>query len=295
MADTKITALTELASAYATGDLLCLVDVSDTTMDAAGTNKKTTLANLLGNLPGTPIGLAAQTYLNSDGANILALRNSTNAQAFRVYNTYTDASNNEYGAFAWAANVLQVGSVATGSGSNRDTELIASSGTVRLGSGVMFQPMTNYKIGNSGGIMAFQFVGSTSGAWNGGQFYGFNGFVAAKTSSETLTLYNERGLSTVITNEGATSKPTLSLTGASAGLFYEFAVQDADGLRIKAATGDTIRVTDSVTASGGYIESTTIGSVVRLFALNTTEWVATSIHGVWTDGTFTYDDTGLTT
>lgn len=46
MADSKISALTELSAAPATGDLLVLVDISDTTMAASGTNKKITWANL---------------------------------------------------------------------------------------------------------------------------------------------------------------------------------------------------------------------------------------------------------
>jgi hypothetical protein len=47
MADTKITALTALTGANsAPGDLLTLVDVSDTTMDAAGTNKSITRQEL---------------------------------------------------------------------------------------------------------------------------------------------------------------------------------------------------------------------------------------------------------
>lgn len=46
MADTKITGLTVLGAAPATGDLVELVDVSDTTMSANGTNKSMTVANL---------------------------------------------------------------------------------------------------------------------------------------------------------------------------------------------------------------------------------------------------------
>jgi len=99
----------------------------------------------------------------------------------------------------------------------------------------------------------------------------------------------------VFTNEGATAANYHTLPSAAAGLFYTFVVQDSDGIRVTANTADTIRVIDSVTATAGYIESTTIGSVVTLVAINATEWIATSIHGVWTDGTFTYDDTGLTT
>lgn len=45
MADTKISGLTELTT-KATDDLLVIVDVSDTTMAATGTDKKITVANL---------------------------------------------------------------------------------------------------------------------------------------------------------------------------------------------------------------------------------------------------------
>lgn len=45
MADTKTTGLTALTT-LADGDLFMVVDVSDTTMDAAGTNKKITAANV---------------------------------------------------------------------------------------------------------------------------------------------------------------------------------------------------------------------------------------------------------
>jgi hypothetical protein len=49
LADTKISDLTALGAAPATGDLFVVVDVSDTSMAASGTNKKITAANLLAN------------------------------------------------------------------------------------------------------------------------------------------------------------------------------------------------------------------------------------------------------
>lgn len=52
----KITDLTALASGHATGDLLEILDVSDTTMSVNGTNKKTTLAQLCGNFPSSVRG-----------------------------------------------------------------------------------------------------------------------------------------------------------------------------------------------------------------------------------------------
>lgn len=49
MADTKITDLDALAVAPATDDLLVIVDVSDTTMAASGTDKQITVEDLLAN------------------------------------------------------------------------------------------------------------------------------------------------------------------------------------------------------------------------------------------------------
>lgn len=97
------------------------------------------------------------------------------------------------------------------------------------------------------------------------------------------------------TNEGATAETYVDLPGAETGLHFTACVQDADGFRYTAASGDTIRVIDKVTAAAGYISSTTIGSCVAVTAINATEWFATSINGTWTDGTFTFDNTSLTT
>lgn len=59
--------------------------------------------------------------LYRDAANTLAQRNGTNAQTFKIANTYTDASNNEYGVIDWtvAANILTIGAKAAGTGTQR--------------------------------------------------------------------------------------------------------------------------------------------------------------------------------
>jgi hypothetical protein len=66
-----------------------------------------------------------------DAGNILAQRNGTNAQTFRVYNTYTDASNYERGVFDWTttANTLTLGTDKLGTGSDRGIN-ITIGGTV---------------------------------------------------------------------------------------------------------------------------------------------------------------------
>ena len=69
--------------------------------------------------------------LDTDATNVLAQRNSTNAQTFRIYNTYTDASNYERGKIEWSSNVLRIGTEKAGTGSARALEL-QTDGTTRL-------------------------------------------------------------------------------------------------------------------------------------------------------------------
>ena len=57
--------------------------------------------------------------LYRDAANTLAQRNGVNAQAFNLYNTYTDASNYERGFMRFVSNVLEIGTQAAGTGTNR--------------------------------------------------------------------------------------------------------------------------------------------------------------------------------
>jgi hypothetical protein len=59
------------------------------------------------------------TRLNRDAANILAQRNAANAQTFRVYNTFTDASNYERLSTTWSSNVCYTKPENAGTGSAR--------------------------------------------------------------------------------------------------------------------------------------------------------------------------------
>lgn len=85
----------------------------------------------------------------------------------------------------------------------------------------------------------------------------------------------------------------LGLPSASAGLDYYFSIANASTMRINAASNDKIRIATRDTALAGYLESATLGSSLRLIAINADLWQVVHIHGVWTDGTFIYDDTGL--
>jgi hypothetical protein len=70
-------------------------------------------------------GWVSDTAFCLDAANAVALRNGTNAQRFRVYNTFTDASNFESGFVDWTTNgsVFTVGTTQAGTGSARQTQV----------------------------------------------------------------------------------------------------------------------------------------------------------------------------
>jgi len=72
--------------------------------------------------------------LRDDADNTLALRNGAAAQKFRVYNTYTDASNYERGIFEWASNELNIATVKSGSGLARNI-LLAADGALKIYTG----------------------------------------------------------------------------------------------------------------------------------------------------------------
>ena len=129
---------------------------------------------------GTGTGNGDLILIRDDAANVLAQRNGTNAQTFRIYNTYTDASNYERGFLRWSSNVLEIGTEGAGTGSNTRgmrVNLGGQSATfARSGSGVrlecrdiligagIFCATGSFTLQNSAGgdFGALQFGGSTS-------------------------------------------------------------------------------------------------------------------------------------
>lgn len=73
MPDTKISGLASLAGALAvaSGDLFVMVDVSDTSMAASGTDKQITAADLAANLGFSVATIAADFPINAGAANAL--------------------------------------------------------------------------------------------------------------------------------------------------------------------------------------------------------------------------------
>jgi hypothetical protein len=125
-----------------------------------------------------------QVYLYSDATNVLAQRHGdtpTNAQTFRIYNTFTDSSNYERGKLEWSSNVLRIGTEKAGTGSARALELQTDgvtrltigttgtttfSGSVNVGGQIRLQSASNTRLaqgGNDGDLQIFRNDASTPG------------------------------------------------------------------------------------------------------------------------------------
>ena len=133
---------------------------------------------------GNPSAAAGDTFLFRDAASIIAQRNTTTAQAFRAYNTYTDASNYERGVFDWktSANVLRIGTEAAGTGTARSVQLVAGGSVYSFPvSGNMLVP------GNvstpSGGQIGFSGRSQITSAASGSLTFSNNALTASATVS----------------------------------------------------------------------------------------------------------------
>jgi len=102
--------------------------------------------------------------------------------------------------------------------------------------------------------------------------------VEAFTANDTLTS-DESGK--VCTNEGAAGAIELTLPTAAAGITYTFYVQAAQYLRINAGASDTIRNAGTASAAAGYFRANTVGNLIRITAINATEWVTETVVGTW--------------
>ncbi|WP_146177528.1 hypothetical protein [Glaciimonas sp. PCH181] len=78
------------------------------------------------NSPSTGIVNSAGTLVLTSQSNFVDQRNGATAQGLRVSNTWTDASNNEYGVNAWIANVYTIGTQNAGTGVARSVSFVCA-------------------------------------------------------------------------------------------------------------------------------------------------------------------------
>jgi len=169
-------------------------------------------------------------YMYTDAANTLAQRSGTNAQTFRLYNTYTDAANYERGFMRWASNFLQIGAEAAGTGTARALKVISGTNSIWL-EGAVGQGGQIYVASGNGGAennvawLRFRQNGSDRGyvgyTTSGGGVFGlFNSSAAPMIRFDDST-----GVATVAANTatpagGSTSARLLMGTTAQFGIYY---------------------------------------------------------------------------
>lgn len=180
-----------------------------------------------------------------DAASVLAQRNGTNAQTFRLYNTYTDASNYERGVVGWSGNAFVIGTQAAGTGTQREITLTPKN-TVTVDSPTSNSSWLSLKysgteyiklgLGVVGyGLVSGSVYGSTSSvAVASGQVRLGGSSVTYETSSTTY-MTATMAVSTApvlkLHTVGLTTKPGLSIESTSA--------QTADAIQVFSDAGIT--------------------------------------------------------
>jgi hypothetical protein len=167
------------------------------------------------------------TFLYRDDAGVIAQRNGTNAQEFRFYNTFTDASNYERGSVKWDTNVFKLSTEAAGTGVSRSMYIVAEE-DLRLQCGV-------------GDTISFYPANTNSFGLNSSRFYAVSEQDLGSATFKFGTVWASSG------RFGASSTTPIRWTNASAGSKEGYLYNDAGGIGII----DSGSITGSV--SGHYI------------------------------------------
>jgi len=171
------------------------------------------------------------TAFNLEAAGTYAQRNGTNSQAFRVYNTYTDASNYERGIFEWYSNTLYIGTQNAGSGSARNLQFIVG-GNAIADYGITYPGAFNFTSSTAAG--GAHFINNTATLYTGcAYFFAPNTTAGGNTAmfiGVANTTKNSFSLSFTYAGSGSTSNaivfqfngiapPALSINSAGLAAF----------------------------------------------------------------------------
>lgn len=101
------------------------------------------------------------------------------------------------------------------------------------------------------------------------------------TATVNIAAANSHKLHTNVGATGAASGRIATLPAISTRYRYPVVIENANGLRIKANTGDQIRIRNNISIAGGYIESTSIGASLTLVGVKANLWIAMGDDGSW--------------
>ena len=234
---------------------------------------------------------AADVKLFRDAAGILAQRNGANAQTSRVYNTFTDASNGEWGEIGWASNVLSIGTKANGTGAARNLQFVVG-GVSKLDYGVtvantisMLGGSNPFQVANNGVNVVVTAAGTGSLLFAVGGNYSFG---IMNTPHRSVSMPND-GLYAWSSDGGPQDTQDAAFSRISAGVI-------GVGTGAQGSTAGTLKA--AVVATPGTTVSSlpaaaTAGAGARAFVTDATaSTFGTAVTGggsnavpVWTDGT----------
>ena len=168
----------------------------------------------------TAYNTTPDTYLYRDGVGIISQRNGANAQGFRVFNTFTDASSYEMASLDWIkyAGNLTLSTQATGTGTARGLVFEAANAQISFfTSGASWQILAG----------ALRVAGDNTGAIGGissnrpGTVYSYTGFKATGAASSIEVWNTNAATSTVNYEKGvfdwSTTANTLTIGSKAAG------------------------------------------------------------------------------
>lgn len=176
-------------------------------------------------------------FVLRDASNTLAQRNGTNAQTFRLYNTFTDASNFERLSLGWSGNVLNIANQAAGTGTLRSIAFSANGAAntpPALFTGTWFTGGTST---TTKPHLLIEPAGTTSTGWStAGTAFGVN---AASGFTGRLLDLQQNGISVFnVSNTGRLSNATIGNLREST-----FVITDAAGFEINPLNGPMQRIT----------------------------------------------------
>lgn len=155
----------------------------------------------------------ADLFILRDAANTLAQRNGANAQAFRLYNTFTDVNNYERGEIAWVANELRFRTAIGGTGTNRNISIDTGNpnGNIVLrvnGTAVWQVSTTGTLIASTDNTIDI----GASGATRPRNIYAGTGFLASEAANGKQGTAVLVGGTKVVSNTSVTANSRIFLT-----------------------------------------------------------------------------------
>lgn len=213
-----------------------------------------------------PESVGLDTTMVRDAPDIVALRRATNPNGFRVYNTFTDASNYERIANEWNTNTAILGARAAGTGTFRATRLYGSNVAIFTGA-TDGAAQNNFAVDSAGAVTAR--AGTSSSTFTVG------GVLNVNTTSQATTGTVEEILATYTLPANA-----LSANGKGVRITaWGFGAANANAKVFRLRFGG---IAGSIIASGS---STTSSAVFRIQGEVLRTGAATQVaSGVWTAG-----------